>query len=144
MSDSATQGVQTQLCITLEGAQKVVRAGLEHAESIGTPSAVAVLDKGGNLLAFARQDGAPLIAGPYAIKKAWTSASIGTSTQGLWEYLSTDAAMQTVIAGDPELKTLGGGLPLTVDGQIIGAVGVSGGSYKEDDEIAQTAAASVS
>jgi uncharacterized protein GlcG (DUF336 family) len=142
MSKSEAQAVLSRPCITCEAALDVVRAGLEHADSMGTPSAVAVLDQGGNLLAFARQDGAPLIAGPYAIKKAWTSVSIGQPTQGLWDFLSTDPAMHTGICADPELLVLGGGVPLTIDGQVTGAVGVSGGTYQEDDEIAQAAAAS--
>src|SRR3954453_19359085 len=115
MSSSTSGSVLTRPCISYEGAMEVVNAGLAHADAMGTPSAVAVLDPGGNLLAFARQDGAPLIAGPYAIKKAWTSASIGQPTQGLWEFLSTDQAMHTNICGDPELLVLGGGVPLNVD-----------------------------
>src|SRR3954464_2587144 len=106
MSKSEAQAVVSRPYITLEAALDVVKAGLERADEMGTPSAVAVLDPGGNLLAFARQDGAPLIAGPYAIKKAWTSASIGQPTQGLWEFLSTDQAMHTNICGDPELLVL--------------------------------------
>lgn len=141
MSNSTTGSVLTRPCISYEGAMEVIKAGLAHADSIGTPSVVAVLDPGGNLVAFGRQDGAPLIAGPYAIKKAWTSASIGQPTQGLWDFLSTDNAMLTGICGDQDLLVLGGGAPLQIDGQIAGAVGVSGGSYQEDDAIAQAAAA---
>ena len=55
--------------------------------------------------------------------------------------MSTDQAMHTNIAGDPDLLVLGGGVPLMVDGQLAGGIGVSGGTYKEDDEIAIAAAA---
>lgn len=141
MSDSHAQRVHSRPCISCEAAQALISAGFEHATAKGVPSAIAVLDAGGNLLAFARQDGAPLIAGPYAIKKAWTSVSVGQPTQGLWDFLSTDNAMLTGIAADPDLLVLGGGLPLMVDGHVAGGIGVSGGTYPEDDEIAHAAAA---
>jgi uncharacterized protein GlcG (DUF336 family) len=133
--------VVSQPCISSEAALQLVAAGFEQADKIGSPSAVAVLDRGGNLLAFGRQDSAPLIAGPYSIKKAWTSVSVGTPTQGLWEFVSSDQAMHTNIAGDPDLLVLGGGVPLMVDGQLAGGIGVSGGTYMQDDEIANAAAA---
>jgi uncharacterized protein GlcG (DUF336 family) len=141
MSSSTSGSVLTRPYISYEGAMEVVNAGLAEATAKGVPSVVAVLDPGGNLVAFGRQDGAPLIAGPYAIKKAWTSASIGQPTQGLWDFLSTDNAMLTGIVHDQDLLVLGGGLPLSIDGEIAGAVGVSGGTYQEDDEIAHAAAA---
>jgi glc operon protein GlcG len=144
MPSQASATVASHPCITSEGGLALVAAGFEHADKIGSPSAVAVLDRGGNLLAFGRQDGAPLIAGPYAIKKAWTSVSVGTPTQGLWEFVSTDRAMHTNIAGDPELLVLGGGVPLMVDSEVAGAIGVSGGTYAQDDEIAKAAAAAFS
>lgn len=140
MPETATTGVASRPCITCEAALALVTAGFGHADKIGSPSAVAVLDRGGNLLAFGRQDDAPLIAGPYSIKKAWTSVSVGTPTQGLWEFVSGDPAMHTNIAGDPELLVLGGGVPLMVDGQVAGGIGVSGGTYTQDDEIANAAA----
>jgi uncharacterized protein GlcG (DUF336 family) len=144
MADSASATVVSHPSVSSEAALALVAAGFEHADKIGSPSAVAVLDRGGNLLAFGRQDGAPLIAGPYSIKKAWTSVSVGTPTQGLWEFVSTDNAMHTNIAGDPDLLVLGGGVPLMADGQLAGAVGVSGGTYTQDDEIAVAAAATFS
>lgn len=141
MADSVSSAVVSHPSITCEAALQLVAAGFAHADKIGSPSAVAVLDAGGNLLAFGRQDDAPLIAGPYSIKKAWTSVSVGTPTQGLWDFVSTDQAMHTNIAGDPDLLVLGGGHPLMVAGKVAGGVGVSGGTYAQDDEIAQAAAA---
>lgn len=144
MSSTTTGAVLTRPRISYRAAEEVVRAGLAEAEAIGVPSAVAVLDPGGHLIAFGRQDDAPVIAGSYAIKKAWTSASIGQPTQDLWEFLSADQAMLVGICGDPDLKMLGGGVPLMVDGHVAGSVGVSGGQYREDDQIAHAAAAAFS
>lgn len=141
MATSGSNRVHAHLSVSGEAAQDLLTAGLEAATAAGVPSAIAVVDRAGTLIAFGRQDAAPLVAGPYAIKKAVTVARVGQPTQGLWDFVSTDPAMLTGIAQDQDLLVLGGGVPLTIDGQLVGAVGASGGSYTQDDEIAQATAA---
>jgi uncharacterized protein GlcG (DUF336 family) len=142
MTHAATSLLRKAPTLSFEGAQLVLTAAFEHASSKGVPVAVSVVDAGGNLVAFGRQDGAALVAFELSLKKAKTAVGVGMPTQALWEFISADPAMVTGIAGDQELLVLGGGVPLKAGEQLVGAVGVSGGQYVEDAEVAEAASAS--
>ena len=122
--------------ISSELAQRMVDAAIVKARAIGVPENVAVLDDGGNLKAFARMDGAPILAIEISQRKAYT-ALFGFSTQDFFKYIQTDPSL---LAGVPQLGRVaayGGGLPIDVDGAIVGAIGVSGGTVQNDIDCAE-------
>jgi uncharacterized protein GlcG (DUF336 family) len=130
--------------LTEQGAAHVVDAARRAAADAGPPVCIAVVNESGQLLAFLRQDGCPSVAAALAIKKARTAAAVGTPTQAFWEFVGTDPALTSGLAHDPDLLALGGGAPVVVDGEVVGAVGVSGGHYTEDDTVSRAGAAAVS
>jgi uncharacterized protein GlcG (DUF336 family) len=131
--------------MTLAAAQAALDAALAKAREIGSPSSVAVLDAGRELLAFGRMDGALLASAAISQAKAYTARSLDCATKDV------DAAtqpggplygLQTAhLAAGRALVTFGGGVPIVVDGAVVGAVGVAGGSPDQDHEIAAAGAA---
>ena len=122
--------------ISSELAQRMVDAALVKAKAIGVPENVAVVDDGGNLKAFARMDGAPILSIEISQHKAYT-ALFGFATQDFFKFIQTDPSL---LAGIPQLARVaayGGGLPIEIDGAIVGAIGVSGGSVQNDIDCAE-------
>src|SRR3982074_2568541 len=112
--------------ISSELAQKMVNGAVAKAREIGVSENVAILDDGGNLKAFSRMDGAPILCIEIAQNKAYT-ALFGVPTQDFFDFIQGDPSL---LAGMPTLARVaayGGGLPIKVDGEIVGAIGVSGG-----------------
>src|SRR4030088_3797343 len=125
--------------ISSELAQKMVDAAVAKARELGVSENVAILDDGGNLKAFSRMDGASMPAIEIAQKKAYT-ALFGVSTQDLFNLIQSDPSL---LAGMPTLARMaawGGGFPIKVDGEIIGAIGVSGAPTVQNDGECATAA----
>src|SRR5260221_11591083 len=111
--------------ISFELAQQMVEKALAKAKEIGVAENVAILDEGGNLKAFGRMDGAPVLSIEIAQNKAYT-ALFGVSTQDFFNFIQRDPSL---LAGIPTLARVaayGGGFPIKVDGAIVGAIGVSG------------------
>ncbi|MBB2923752.1 heme-binding protein [Cellulomonas cellasea] len=129
--------------LTLEQAQAVVQAGLAESASRGLAMNVAVVDAGGNLQAFARMDGAWLGSIDIAIRKARTSRYFDMPTGALGELSQPGGPLFNIEVSNGGLITFPGGLPLEVDGQVIGAVGVSGSTVEDDHAVATAAAAAV-
>lgn len=129
--------------ITLEQAQAVVQAGLAESSSRGLAMNVAVVDAGGNLKAFARMDGAWLGSIDIAIKKARTSRYFDMPTGALGELSQPGGPLFNIEVSNGGLITFPGGLPLEVEGQVIGAVGVSGSTVDDDHAVATAAAAAI-
>ena len=128
--------------ITLAEAQRVVDAAREQAAGAGQPMNIAVVDAGGNLLAFARMDGAWLGSVDIAINKAVTSAGSRKPTHELGRVtLPGEPAFGIQAQNGGRFTTIPGGLPLVVDGHVVGAVGVSSASAAQDLEVAEAAAA---
>jgi len=118
--------------ISYELAQKMVDAALAKARSLGVAENVAILDDGGNLKAFGRMDGAPILCIEMAQNKAYT-ALFGVSTQDFFDFIQRDPSL---LAGIPTLARVaawGGGFPIMVDGEIVGAIGLSGAPAVQND-----------
>lgn len=124
--------------ITLEEAQQIVSAAAQKAEEIGQPMNVAVMDGGANLKAFARMEKAWLASIDIAINKAYTSVALEVPTGDLAEMTQPGQPLYGIDAtNNGRIVIFGGGIPLTRDGEVVGAIGVSGGSVDQDEEVAQ-------
>ena len=130
--------------ISSELAQKMVDAAVAKAREIGVSENVAILDDGGNLKAFGRMDGAPIPTIEMAQNKAYT-ALLGVSTQDFFNFIQGDPSL---LAGVPTLARMaawGGGFPIKVNGEVVGAIGVSGAPIVQNDvDCARAALAVVS
>src|SRR6266436_7453339 len=118
--------------ISSELAQKMVDEAVAKAREIGVSENVAILDDGGNLKAFSRMDGAPTLSIEIAQNKAYT-ALFGFPTQDFFNFIQGDPSL---LAGIPTLRRVaayGGGFPIKVDGEIVGAIGVSGAPMVQND-----------
>ncbi len=124
--------------VTLEEAQRIIEAAREKAREIGQPMNVAVVDNGRDLKAFARMEDAWLGSINIAIDKAFTSASFLMPTQDLAEMTQPGQplyGLETTNAG--RVVNFAGGIPLERDGEVAGAIGVSGGTVDQDQEVAE-------
>jgi len=125
-------------------ANAIIAAAEAKASSIGVPVIVAVVDAGVHLKAFTRMDGAVLGSIDIAIRKARTSALFQSNSEAVWEYCKPGAPAPALELTNDGLAPFGGGVPLrNADGELLGAVGVSGGAVAQDAEIAQAAAATL-
>jgi uncharacterized protein GlcG (DUF336 family) len=122
--------------ISGEMAAKMVEAAVAKAKALGVPQIVAILDESGLLKAFHRMDGAPLISIEVAQNKAYT-ALLGAPSQDFFNRIKEDPALLAGIPHIPRIVTFGGGLPIRVDGVVVGAIGVSGASVDQDIACAQ-------
>jgi uncharacterized protein GlcG (DUF336 family) len=131
--------VVNKLSVSYELAQKMVNAALAKARELGVTENVAILDDGGNLKAFGRMDGAPILSIEMAQNKAYT-ALFGISTQDFFNFIQGDPSL---LAGIPTLARVaawGGGFPIKVNGEIVGAIGLSGAPTVQNDVDCATAA----
>jgi len=124
--------------ISAELAQKMVDAALAKANAIGVPVDIAILDDGGNLKAFSRMDGAPILSIEIAQNKAYT-ALFGLPTQDFFNFIQGNPSLLAGIPQVARVAAYGGGLPIKVDGAIVGAIGVSGSTVQNDVDCAQAA-----
>ena len=124
--------------ISVELAQKMVDAALARANAIGVSVNVAILDDGGNLKAFSRMDGAPILSIEIAQNKAYT-ALFGVPTQDFFNFIQGDPSLLAGIPQVARVAAYGGGFPIKVDGAIVGAIGVSGSTVQNDVDCAQAA-----
>jgi|SRR5215210_1070002 len=128
--------------IALEEARNVVSAAEEKAREIGTPMNVAVVDAGTNLLTFDRMEDAWLGSVDIAINKAFTAAAFKLPTHELAEMSQSGQDLFGIQAtNNGKVVIFAGGIPLERDGEVIGAVGVSGGTIDQDQEVAEAGAA---
>ena len=131
--------VVKKLSISTELAQKMVNAAVAKARELGVAENVVILDDGGNLKAFSRMDGAPIPTIEMAQNKAYT-ALLGVSTQDFFNFIQSDPSL---LAGIPALSRIaawGGGFPIKVNGEVVGAIGVSGAPTVQNDVDCATAA----
>jgi glc operon protein GlcG len=121
------------------GAQTVLRAAQESAQQRNAPSAIAVVDPAGDLVAFQRMDGVRPASADLAIQKARTAARLQRPTAEIEDNI--DEGRTAFVTAN--IVALRGGMPVRVHGQVVGAVGIAGLSKETDTEIAKTAAASL-
>ena len=125
--------------ISSELAQKMLDAAVAKARELGVRENVAILDDGGNLKAFTRMDGAPILPIEIALNKAYT-ALLGVSTQEFFDFIRGDPSLLAGIPALARVAAWGGGFPIKVDGEIVGAIGVSGAPTVQNDVDCATAA----
>ncbi|PKO31629.1 MAG: cobalamin adenosyltransferase [Betaproteobacteria bacterium HGW-Betaproteobacteria-7] len=124
--------------ISAEAAAAACSAAVAHAAASGWRINVAVVDRGGNLMAFLRQPGAFIHSIQIAIDKAYTAASFGFPTKAWMGAIGHDDGMKLGFASQPRLIVFGGGLPVPGEGgEWLGGIGVSGASEAEDEECAR-------
>lgn len=125
--------------ISAEAARKLIDAAESAATGITTPMCIAVVDESGILKAFSRMDGAPMLSVSLAQDKAYTAAAFGISTDAWYDFIKDDPPLLHGIVKTPRLIVFGGGYPITVEETTIGGIGVSGGHYAQDMQVAQEA-----
>ncbi len=126
--------------ITTELAHRMVAAAEKKAREMKHPFVIAIVDESGVLKAFSRMDGAPLLSVQVAQDKAYTSVGFGLSTDGWHDFIKDDPPLAAgAVGGIARLVVFGGGYPIKVEDQIVGGVGVSGGHYSQDMEVAKAA-----
>ena len=129
--------------ITVEAAQRLVAAAEAKARAMGKPMVIAVVDADGTLKAFSRMDGAPLLSVQIAQDKAYTAISFGMATHDWFEFVKNDAPLLHGIIKTDRLIVFGGGYPIQSQEGMIGGIGVSGGHYSDDMEVAQAGLAAL-
>ncbi|MEU1435995.1 heme-binding protein [Streptomyces sp. NPDC005775] len=128
--------------LTTQDAEALIEAARASAEAAGVAAAVTVLDAGGHLLAFRRDDRAVLIAGETSTRKAYTALQLDTPTADLVDAVRPGGLFHTLpTALDRPLLFIAGGVPVHRDGRLIGAIGVGGGAPEQDHGFATTAVA---
>jgi uncharacterized protein GlcG (DUF336 family) len=127
----------TKPSISTELAHKIVAAAEAKAKEMAHPFVIAVCDESGVLKAFSRMDGAALLSVQIAQDKAYTAVGFGLSTDAWHEFIKNDPPLASgAVGGIDRLVVFGGGYPIKVGGAIVGAIGVSGGHYKQDMDVA--------
>ena len=123
-----------------QAANKLVEAVASQAEDLKLSVNVAVVDSGGHLAAFLRMPGSAFHSIDIAINKAYTAMSFGLATSQ-WGPIadSLSPLCKTGLLSQDRLMTCGGGVPIEVDGQRIGGIGISGASEQQDEELAKQA-----
>jgi cob(I)alamin adenosyltransferase len=130
--------------ITLEQALAVLAAGEKRAAEMKVPMAIAVVDDGGNLKAQHRMDGASLAAIEVSLSKAYTAVATNSSTEDLAGQCQPGQPLYGLQAThNGRIVIFGGGVPLHVGGELVGAVGASAGTVAQDIDVAETAAAAI-
>jgi len=131
--------------MTMDKARLIVDAAVEKAKHIDQPMNIAIVDAGANLAAFIRMDGAWLGSIDIAINKAFTAKAFNISTLELGGNSQPGGQFYGIHASNHgRVMIFAGGIPIKVHGQVVGAVGVSGGSGEQDQAVAEAAVAAVS
>ena len=134
--------MRTTLSIDLEEAEAVIEAAAVRARAIGVPQNIAIVDAAGHLVAFRRMDGAKFTSIEIALAKAFTAAGAQKETRAIGPATQPGEpgfGIQALHGG--RFTTLPGGIPLTANGGVVGAIGVSSGSTAQDQDVAEAGAA---
>jgi uncharacterized protein GlcG (DUF336 family) len=124
--------------VSAELAKAMIEAAERKAAEMGHPFVIAIVDESGVLKALSRMDGAALLSVQVAQDKAYTAAGFGMATDAWHEFVKNDPPLAMGAApGIDRLILFGGGYPITVGDAIVGAIGVSGGHYSQDMDVAQ-------
>src|SRR5882762_6423340 len=118
--------------ISFELAQKMISAAVAKAKELGVAENVTIIDDGGNLRASSRMDGAQIPTIEMAQNKAYT-ALLGVSTQDFFNFIQSDLSLLSGIPALARMAAWGGGFPIKVNGEVVGAIGVSGAPTVQND-----------
>ena len=130
--------------MTLEDARRVIAAAEKKAAEIKQPMNIAVVDEGGNLVAHVRMDNAWIGSIDISMNKAFTSRAFDISTKDLGTHSQSGGQFFGIHASNHgRIMVFAGGIPLTRDGKVVGAIGVSGGSGAQDHEVAEAGVAAL-
>jgi glc operon protein GlcG len=131
--------------LTLEGARAVLAAAQRRAEEIKVPMDIAIVDDGAHLVVFERMDGARPASIAISMVKAQAAAMRRSPTNPpmINDQFNAPLAFGLAIASPSEQTPIRGGVPLIVDGQVIGAIGVSAGTEDQDLDVARAGAAAL-
>jgi uncharacterized protein GlcG (DUF336 family) len=127
------------LKLSIDGAMKLLNAAIAKAKEMNVPECICVVDAGGHLLAYARMDGAFTLSFDSALMKAMTAASYGGPTGNI----PAGVDLKLAIATQGKRVNLPGGLPVIIDGRLVGAIGIGSGTGEEDRIIANAALAAL-
>jgi len=132
------------MSLTLADARRIIAAGERKAAELKQPMNIAVADAGGNLISHVRMDGAWIGSIDISIKKAWTSRAFDIATKDLATHSQSGSQFFGIHASnDGRVMIFAGGIPLVKNGQVVGAIGVSGGSGEQDHAVAEAGAAAL-
>lgn len=127
--------------LTLAGARVVLDAALAEAAAMGTDFCIVVTDASGEPIASARMDDAPRISAGIAANKAHSVCGFkGMPTSAWWGAIKDDPSLVHGITNTPRLVVFAGGVGIRSEGDLVGAVGVSGGSPEQDEQVAKAGA----
>jgi uncharacterized protein GlcG (DUF336 family) len=130
--------------VTSDLAHRVIAAAEAKAGEMGHPFTIAVVDESGVLKAFSRMDGAALVSVQLAQDKAYTAIGFGMPTDGWYDFIKDDPPLALgAPAGIDRLVIFGGGYPITIGGKVAGGIGVSGGHYSQDMDVARAGLSAV-
>ena len=129
--------------IDAKTAEQAIEAAAKKAAELGLRMCIAVTDEAGDLKAFRRMDGAALLSVQVAQDKAYTAAGFGLATDQWHDFIKNDPPLLHGITHTPRLVVFGGGFPIHLEGEIVGAIGLSGGHYTQDMECARAALAAI-
>jgi uncharacterized protein GlcG (DUF336 family) len=129
--------------ISSEAARRAIEGAEAKAREIGAAMVIAVVDESGMLKAFSRMDGAPLLSIDVAQDKAYTAVAFGIPTHEWFNFIKDDPPLLHGITKTPRLVIFGGGFPISGNGQVVGGIGVSGGHYTQDMEVAEAGLAAL-
>ena len=133
-----TSTATSQGTVSLEDARRVIAAGEGCARDIGQPQNIAVVDAGGNLVSHIRMDGAWMGSVDVSINKAFTARAFDLPTADLAENSQPGGQFYGIQESNKgRIMIFAGGIPLKRDGEVVGAVGVSGGDGEQDTEVAE-------
>ena len=124
--------------LDIEDARTLIKGASDRAKSIGVPMCIAVTDEGGNLIAFERMEGGKVTSTIIAIDKSYTASGAKKATHEYGEVSQPGKSaygISSAIGG--RLMVVGGGLPVIVDGEVVGGIGISSGTPLQDQEVAQ-------
>jgi uncharacterized protein GlcG (DUF336 family) len=130
----------TQRTLSLAEANLIIQAGISRATAIASPSTISVVDAGGTVIAQARMDGASLSSVELAYNKAYTSLSCRMATSDITKIAQPGGDFYGIANGlGGRAIIFPGGIPIIADGQVVGAVGASGGNGAQDEDVARAA-----
>jgi uncharacterized protein GlcG (DUF336 family) len=135
--------MRTKQCLDIDDARRLLEGARRRSDEIGVPMCIAVVDESGVLIAFERMDGGKVSSVSIAIDKAWTAACARKETSFYGDESNPGSpAWRIKGTNDGRFNVIGGGVPLTSDGEIVGGIGISSGTAEQDMDVAHAAVAS--